>query len=280
MITTQNYSSEEGNKGFIVYFPIPPNTRVNKEYILYFDAPITLPKNYSTVISFEPFSGSYSVQVSEGFVPKVFVKIQTTKKIKTKTLLRLIIKDTKNNTLHTDYIMVVCSPESPVIINGILIDPSISGGVSPNGGGLFQIIDTTESSSSIGVGSSIIGPGIPDDEIFFVKSIISNNLIELNKVINFSINLPYSGGFSFTNNNCVNSNNTVYSGASSDYTVLDFNNNWTYKIRNQNIAQFIPEEPEENQDLVVLLPLKNTLFLGQSDFAQPIPSVCVIKIEE
>ena len=102
----------------------------------------------------------------------------------------------------------------------------------------------------------------------------------MNKVINFSTNVPYSGAFSFSNSDCVNLNNISYSGASSDYTVLDFNNNWTYKIRNQNIAQFIPEEPEENQDLVVLLPLKNTLLLGQSDFAQPIPSVCVIKIEE
>lgn len=292
MITTKNYSLEEGEKGFVVAFPTPANVDINKEYVLYFDTPILLPKNSSASISFEPSSGSYSIQVTSGFIPKIFIKIKGLKKLQIKTLLRLIVKDTKNNILHTDYILIICSPQSEVKILGTLLVYYV--GVSPlgpNGGSLIQIDDTTGSSSSITVGSSVTGPGlIPDAvvegigstrvETFFVRSILPNNVIELNVSFRFVAGIPYNGLFSFVNSiGCVDPNNVVYNDASSVYTALDYSNNWTYKVRDQNIAQFIFETPGQNQDLVVLLPLKNTALLGQTNNApQPIPSVCIIKL--
>ena len=278
MITTQNYSLEQGQKGFVVYFPSPSNIKKQTEYVLYFDTPVNLPKNPPTTITFEPQSGSYAVQGSSSLVPKIFMKIKALQKIQTKTLLRLNIKDTKNNILHTDYILIVCSPESKVSIAATLLFSNSSGGVGPNGGSVIQITDTTGSSSSIMVGSTVTGPGIPTTETYFVKSLISNTLIELNKVINFAANQPYSGTFSFVNSiGCIDPTNLVYNNASSVYTALDYNNNWTYTVRDQVIAKFILENPEQNQDMVVLLPVKNTALLGLPDSPQPIPSVCKVK---
>jgi hypothetical protein len=211
MITTQNYSLEEGQKGVIVYFPIPSSIKKQIEYILYFDTPINLPKNPPTTITFEPPSGSYSIQGSASLVPKIFMKVKALQKIQTKTLLRLTIKDTKNNILHIDYILIICSPQSEVNVSGTLL--VYSQGVSPlgpNGGALIQIDDATGSSSSITVGSYVTGPGlIPDNvvegvgstktETFFVRSILPNNVIELNVPFKFVAGIPYNGIFSFVN---------------------------------------------------------------------------------
>jgi hypothetical protein len=287
MITTKNYSLEEGEKGFVVDFPTPSNINVNKEYILYFDAPILLPKNSSASISFEPASGSYSVQVASGFIPKIFIKIKGLKKLQIKTLLRLIVKDTKNNILHTDYILIICSPQSEVKVSGTLL--VYSAGVSPlgpNAGSLIQI-DATESSSAITVGSIVTGPGLlPDStidglsnrvETFFVRSILSNNVIELNVAFRFIAGIPYTGIFSFLNSiSCVDPNKSTDNDAFSTYTALDYNNNWTYKIRDQIIAKFIPNAID--QSLVVLLPLKNTGILAPMSSSAPIPYVSIIKI--
>ena len=278
MITTQNYSLEEGQKGFIVYFPIPSSIKKQTEYVLYFDTPINLPKNPPTTITFEPPSGSYSIQGSASLAPKIFMKVKALQKIQTKTLLRLTIKDTKNNVLYTDYLLIICSPESKASVAGTLLFSTSSGGIGPNGGSIIQITDTTGASSSITLGSTVTGPGIPTTETYFVKSLISNTLIELNKVVNFVANQSYSGTFSFvTAIGCIDPTNLVYNNASSVYTALDYNNNWTYIVRDQVIVKFILENPEQNQGTVVLLPVKNTALLGSPESPQPRPSVCVLK---
>ena len=262
----------------MAYFPSPTNIKSQTEYVLYFDTPISLPKNPPTSISFEPASGSYSIQGSTGFVPKIFIKIKALHKIQTKTLLRLVIKDTKNNILYSDYLLIICSPETKVDVAGSLIPPGNSDAIGPNGGSVIRITDSTGSSSSIVVGSSVTGPGIPNTETFFVKSLISNTLIELNKLINFPTNQAYSGTFSFVSSvGCVDPTNLIYNNASSTYMALDYNNNWTYKVRNQVIVKFIPENPQTNKDTVILLPVKNTALLGLADSPQPIPASCLIK---
>jgi len=290
MITTQNYSLEQGGQGFMVYVPTPSNIKRQTEYVLYFDKPINFPKNPPTTVTFEPQSGSYSIQGSNNFIPKIFMKVKTLQKIQTKTLLRLIIKDTKNNILHIDYILIVCSPQSEVNVSGTLL--VYSQGVSPlgpNGGSLIQLDDTTGSSSSITVGSSVTGPGlIPSAVIegvvstnpgrFFVRSILPNNVIELNVPFRFVAGIPYNGIFSFVNSiGCIDPNNIIYNDSSSVYTALDYNNNWTYIVRDQVIIKFIVENPEENQDTVVLLPVKNTALLGSPESPQPIPAVSALK---
>ena len=274
----------------MVYFPTPLNIKRQTEYVLYFDTPVNLPKNPPTTVTFEPQSGSYAIQGSTNFIPKIFMKVKALKKIQTKTLLRLIIKDTKNNILHIDYILIVCSPQSEINVSGTLL--VYSQGVSPlgpNGGALIQLDDTTGSSSSITVGSSVTGPGlIPSAVIegvvstnagrFFVRSILPNNVIELNVPFRFVAGIPYTGTFSFINSiGCVDPNNVIYNDASSVYTALDYSNNWTYVVRDQVIIKFIVENPEENQDTVVLLPVKNTALLGSPESPQSIPAVSVLK---
>ena len=95
MINTQSYSLEQGEKGISISFPKPPISITNREnkYILYFDNPVLIPRNQSVSVSYEPSGGSYIINGSSDFIPKVFIKIKSLKKIQTKTLLRLNIKD-------------------------------------------------------------------------------------------------------------------------------------------------------------------------------------------
>lgn len=278
MINTQSYSLEQGEKGINISFPKPPISITNREnkYILYFDNPVLIPRSQSVSVSYEPSGGSYIINGSADFIPKVFVKIKSLKKIQTKTLLRLNIKDSKNNILHSDYLLIVCSPNSIVSINGTLLPSnSIVGGIGPNGGSVLQISETSSARTVI-VGSKVTGPSIAADLDVFVKSIITNNLIELDKIIPYNVTTA-TGTYVFTTYyGCFDPNRSIENDASSTYTALDYNNNWTYKIRDQIIAKFIPNIID--QSLVILLPLKNTGILAPMSSLAPIPYVSIIKI--
>jgi hypothetical protein len=278
MINTQSYSLEQGEKGINISFPKPPISITNREnkYILYFDNPVLIPRSQSVSVSYEPSGGSYIINGSADFIPKVFIKIKSLKKIQTKTLLRLNIKDSKNNILHSDYLLIVCSPNDTVSINGTLLPSnSIVGGIGPNGGSVLQISETSSARIVI-VGSKVTGPSIAANLNVFVKSIITNNLIELDQIIPY-IASSATGTYVFTTYyGCFDPNRSIDNDASSTYTALDYNNNWTYKIRDQIIAKFIPYVLD--QSLVVLLPLKNTGILAPMSSLAPIPYVSIIKI--
>lgn len=278
MINTQSYSLEQGEKGISISFTKPPISITNREnkYILYFDNPVLIPRNQSVSVSYEPSGGSYIINGSSDFIPKVFIKIKSLKKIQTKTLLRLNIKDSKNNILHSDYLLIVCSPNSTVSISGTLLPSnSIVGGIGPNGGSVLQISETSSARIVI-VGSKVTGPSIAANLNVFVKSVITNNLIELDQIVLYNASSA-TGTYIFTTYyGCFDPNRSIENDASSTYTALDYNNNWTYKIRDQIIAKFIPNTIDQN--LVVLLPLKNTGILAPMSSLAPIPYVSIIKL--
>lgn len=106
-----------------------------------------------------------------------------------------------------------------------------------------------------------------------VKSIISDTIFELNQQIGNT--LEYSGTYSLkTVLGCSNSieSNTIQSQL---YTLLNKENNWTYMVKNQIIAQFIPDP---GVDLIIFLPVKNTTLLAQDNQPAPIPEVSIVKL--
>jgi hypothetical protein len=351
MINTVNYSLEEAEKGIVISFPTPSNLKQQNQYILYFDTPVSLPQSPANVINFEPSNGSYSIFGSNLFNPTVFIKIKSLRKTQTKTLLRLIIKDTSNTIIYTDYILIVCYPESVVSVTGKLLSSS-SSNLGPNGGSLIQITGNNESTSSIVIGSTIQGPGLDQslnrvsktvstavssstsitlanvstlavgmsaykqdgtslgsivsiDEatstvvlsksvtlnaniiivfansgsgsaIITVKSIVSDTVFELNQQIGNSI--EYTGIYSLTTIfGCFTSTEST-TIESPLYTILDENNNWTYKVKDQIIAQFIPETSVLTSNLIIFLPIKNTTLLAKDSLPAPIPEVSIIKL--
>lgn len=243
MIIAQNISLTEGENGILLSFPEPVGLKQQDQYMLYFDAPIVLPENSDHTIVFEPDSGTYSIYGSPSFTPKVFIKIKSLKKIQTKTLIRLTIKNIKNSILYTDYMLVVCSPQDSINIAGRLTLTNINFG--PNGGSVIEITGTSETTDAIIIGSKITGPGLPTSETFSVSSIISSSLFEINRSI--GNNIIYEGSYTLSfSTACIDPNSIQQTSSSVSYTILDKNNNWTYKIKNQVIAQFIPENVVTN----------------------------------
>lgn len=275
MINTQSFSLDEAEKGVLISFPPPTNLKAKDQYILYFDAPVILPENAGTVIQFQPSNGSYSVVGSTSFIPKVLVNIKSLYRLQTKTLIRLVIKDLFNNIIYTDYIMLICSPESTSTINGRLLIAN-TGNVGPNGGSIVQITGSNQSTSAISIGDRIQGPGIPSNDKVYIKSIISSMSFELNKIIVLSAEM--SGVYTLIKSiGCVDPTTLSNNISNTLYTVLDVTNNWTYKVRNQIIAQFINNDLINNQDLTIFLPIKNTALLAKEDNPPPIPSISHIK---
>lgn len=275
MINTQSFSLDEAEKGVLISFPQPTNLKVANQYILYFDAPVILPENAGTVVKFQPTNGSYAVIGSSAFVPKVLVNIKSLYRLQTKTLLRLIIKDTTNSIIYTDYLMLICSPESTTSVSAKLLVPT-TGSTGPNGGSIIQLTQSNQSTSIIAIGDRVQGPGIPVSETVYVKSIISSVSFELTKIV--PIAAEQSGTYTITKQiGCVDPSAILNNISSTLYTILDVTNNWTYKVRNQVVAKFVSDDPINNQDLTIFLPIKNTALLAQEDSPAPIPSVSRIK---
>lgn len=276
MLNTLEVSLDQAEEGILVNFPTPTNLKVKDRYIVYFDAPISLPTNTGTSISFQPLNGEYTIIGTTPFTPKIFVQIKSLYRIQTKTLVRLIIKDTSNAIIYTDYILLICSPESTTSLSGKLLIPN-AGGIGPNGGSLIQITGSNQSTSTILVGDRVTGPGIPSGSKIYVKSIINSLTFELTQVI--TTNTELSGTFVLVRSlECVDPSKISNTSSSVIYTILDNINNWTYKIRDQIIAKFIVDDPDNNSDIVLLLPIKNTALLAKDDFPHPIPETSIIKV--
>jgi len=276
MLNTLEVSLDQAEAGILVNFPTPANLKIKDRYIVYFDTPISLPTNAGTSVVFQPSNGEYTIIGTAPFIPKVFIQVKSLYRIQTKTLVRLIIKDTSNAIIYTDYILLLCSPESTTSLSGKILIPN-AGGIGPNGGSLIQITGSNQSTSTILVGDRVTGPGIPSGSKIYVKSIINSLTFELNQVI--TTNTELSGTFVLVRSlECVDPSKISNTVSSVIYTILDNINNWTYKIRDQIIAKFIVDDPDNNSDIVLLLPIKNTALLAKDDSPHPIPETSIIKV--
>lgn len=281
MINTVNYSLEEGEAGILLRFTVN-KTQLKKRdlYIIEFDSPVSLPYDPPVTLAFTPDPPSYSIINYDNINPQIFVKIKSLHRAETKTLLRLTIKDIYNTILYTDYILVVCSPQSTIKFEGSLLPVSINNNANnnlgDNGGSLIKL----DQSNAIGldIGMSVTGPGLAANTIYTIVAIVNNDTVELNRAVPTFDNRAISGTFVFTRvTGCVDPSSLALRSTQPVYTILDFSNNWTYKVGNRIIAQFIVENKNNYLDTIVLLPIKNAALLNTSDNSATIPSISVIK---
>lgn len=277
MINTINHSLEEGEEGLLLRFNVNM-TQLKKrdQYVISFDSPVSLPYDPPVTLFFTPDPPSYSIINTSSIFPQIFVKIKSLHRAETKTLIRLTIKDIYNTVLYTDYLLVICSPQSTLRLEGSLLPSNISSNIGDNGGSLIRI--SQSGTVRLNEDMTVTGPGLPTDDTFFIRS-ISNDLVELNKLVERSDNSrAINGTFTFTRStSCVDPSSLSARSNQPTYTILDFSNNWTYSIGGRIIAQFILSNRNNNLDTIVLLPIKNASLLNNPDVPANIPSVSVIK---
>jgi len=274
-IPVVNYSLEQGEAGFLLDF-IVDRTQLKKRdaYIISFDSPVSLPKNPPNTILFEPASASYTVYGENNFVPKIFIKIKSLHRAQTKTLIRLTIKDIYNTILYLDYIMVICSPQSVIKLKASLLSNANGTNIGGSGGSLIRL-DTAEA-GTLNIGMAVSGPGIPTNQTYSILNIVDANTVELNQLIN--TNIGYNGVYEFVRStSCVDPSSLSNRDIQPVYTILDYFNNWTYKVADRIIAQFIVDDRNNNLDTLVLLPIKNASLLNTTDLSANIPIISVIK---
>lgn len=280
MINTVNHSLEEGEAGLLLRFNVnKAQLKRRDQYIIEFDSPVSLPYDPPVTLSFTPNPPSYSVINYDDINPQVFVQIKSLHRAETKTLLRLTIKDVYNTILYTDYLLIVCSPQSTIKFEGSLLPTNINtnvNNVGDNGGSLIKLAQPN--TIRLDIGMSVSGPGLAANETYTIIAIVNSDTIELNKLVPTFDNRTITGTFTFTRiTGCVDPSSLALRATQPVYTILDFANNWTYKVGNRIIAQFIVEDKNNYLDTVVLLPIKNAALLNNSDNPATIPSVSVIK---
>lgn len=284
MITEFNTNITNLENGIVLAFPVPTSLSLRQEYICYFDATNIIPDSIIADITFTP--SSYNISGSNQSLPTVIVKAKLSHKIRTKILVRLIIKNTANIVVHTDYILINCAPNNATFsIKGkILVETPANYG--PNGGRLFAMSEANQLAPSLVTeGDVLTSTLIPDTMKVTIGKNIDPFTFELNvtsgngEVIESSINNPklsgyeYVGNFTITKADCVGINLHEYP----KYTILDQSNNWTYKLNNKILAQFIPNNIENSYDSVILLPLKDFSTLNDNQ-PQNIPEVSFITV--
>jgi len=269
MIRTITYSLEEGEKGFILPFTLPSGGISPKDqYILTFDAPVSLPTNPAATVSFEPSNGSYVIFGRQNLAPKTFVRIKSLHRAETKTLIRLTIKDVLNTILYRDYAMIICVPQSITELSATLLPSNNSSNIGPKAGSIVRLNNITNGSISgntgtLDLGMTVRGPGIPTNEIYYIVTIINATDVELNKAIPVPTNnISTTGTFQFIRQTgCVDPSTLLKRSVISTYTVLDQSNNWTYITNNKLITKFVPFDIDQNSDTIILLPIKNSSLL-------------------
>lgn len=285
MIRTITYSLEEGEKGFVLPFTLPSGGIAPKDqYVLTFDAPVSLPTDPPTTVSFEPSNGSYVIFGRQNLAPKTFVKIKSLHRAETKTLIRLTIKDVLNTILYRDYTMIICVPQSVTELSATLLPNTSTNNLGPKGGSIVRLNTITNGNLSgntaqLDIGMIVKGPGIPTNDIYYITTIINATDVELNKSITIPTNISSTGTFEFIRQTgCVDPNTLLKRSVISTYTVLDQSNNWTYIANNKLITRFVPFDIDQKSDIVILLPIKNSSLLLASDDPMPIPDVSIIKL--
>lgn len=282
MINILNLSLSEAENGFFIRFNKPNNLVPDTVYSVYFDNVVSLPSDPPSIVTFVPENGSYTVLGSSIDSPQIWTKIQTTHTVQTKTLIRLTIKNTNNTIIYTDYILVVASPSDIIAFEGTIL-AAITNNYGPNGGRILEISNTNQATSSVALGDIVKGPGIPDNVVVTIQSVLTTSRLELLEApseTGASIGIEtYSGTYSIIREvGCVNPLDQEYFQLGSQYTVLDYTNNWTFNIKNKILAKLIIDDPIAQQDTIMLLPIKNVTLIANPDVAPVIPALSVIKI--
>lgn len=277
MLQTINFSLEEAEKGVVISFANPSGAIPRKDdYFLYFDCPVSLPKNPPTTLTFNPASASYVVSGQSSFVPKIAVKIKSLHRSETQNLLRLTIKDNLNYVLYTDYLLVVCIPKATISLTSTLLRSDIASNIGPNGGSKIVVNDTSTAVSELTQGMVVSGPGIPSSTSPSIRTVITSNEFELSSLITTSVDRP--GTYTFTRSvKCADPEVLLQRESQSQYIVLDKNNNWTYTYNDRFIARF--DRIDKNDDsLIVFLPAKNVALFPGDDDSSSIPDSLLVNI--
>jgi hypothetical protein len=269
-----NKSLEEGEKGFLLVFPPPPSGSVPIKDLYRFDFEVVNKspqitdtnndKNHNII--FTPSIVNNSEKAS--FISKsissninIGIKITSIHRAETQTLVRLRIKDIYNAVLYTDYILIICSPKQTIGIRGSIVPSSSSSSLGPNGGRIL-----TFNENDIGILSQLFtrmvvtGPGIPENDTFFVKSFLDTDRSSI-EILPFFLSSDenISGLYTFTSIfSCVSEQDLKDIDLKNRYIVLEQNNNWSYFFREKLIAQFVPNtDIDDYENTVILLESKN-----------------------
>jgi len=278
MIKTYNYSITQAECGVLVNFnpvfssfvdglgiPINslPNLPAKETYLLSFSVENTIPSGKAN-ITLSP--STYTISNSKAFVPQVSAKISTQFNGESQSLIKLTIKDIYNNHLYSDYVNIVCSPNSTIQKNGTY-NTTTKGS---NGGTLINV-ETTD--LLIGMTVKDIGSG-SSSNTFSIINIPSNGSIEILDNTAPSTLPIGSRTFEFTRNiGCIAPNN---SSTSISYIYLNASNNWTYKVNDKIIAKF--NRANINDNITIVLQAKNASKLPDKGSKQDIPSISIVRV--
>lgn len=283
MINTLNLTLAQAQSGFLIRFSPPENLKPDTLYNVYFDSVVSLPDTPPSVVSFIPNSRSYSILGSSIGSPQIWLNIQSTHTVQTKTLIRLTIQNTNNSIVYTDYILVIASPSDTISFEGKILSAQSTANFGPNGGRILEIINANQSTDSVAIGDTINGPGIPDSVIVTIRSVISASRLELLETpleVDAAIDgNEHSGTYTIIRQiGCINPLDQEYFQLSSQYTVLDSTNNWTYYIKNKTLVKLVIDDTEAQQNTVALLPIKNVSLISDAAIPPNIPALSVVKI--
>jgi hypothetical protein len=282
-----NVSLEEGDKGFLLTFPPPPETSVPilDRYIVSFDVAARLPLHPPAEIIFTPDSNNNPAQ--ESYLKssikdsiQIGISIKSIHKAETQSLIRLNVKDIYNNILYTDYILVICSPNKVVKLNGSILSSLEKRG--PNNGRILRIRadESVDAVSLLLTRMSVTGPGIPADKQISIYGFIDSNRAEM-ELFPFdfvlSSNLSYdsaAGQYTFTQIvSCPTPADLAEIEFNNRFLVLDKDNNWTFSFRDRVIAQFIKYSGINDDNISILLNIKNFDALVGENSPVPIPGL-------
>jgi hypothetical protein len=278
MIKTYNYNITQAECGVLVNFNpvfssfvdglgIPanslPNLPAKETYILSFSVENTIPSGKAT-ITLSPIT--YTIANSKAFIPQVSAKINTQFNGESQSLIKLVIKDIYNNHLYSDYVNIVCSPNSTIQRNGTY--NTINKG--PTNG---TIINVESSDLLIGMTVKDIGSGASSNTFSIIKIISSGSIEILDNTLPSTLPAG-SRTFEFTRNiGCIAPDNN---SGNISYIYLNQSNNWTYKVNDKIIAKF--NRANNNDNVTIVLQAKNASKLPDKGSKQDIPSVSIVRV--
>ena len=272
------------------------------DYFYYFDYVRSTPDRPVPEIAFTPPSASYTMRGNKSFSPKIFVSIKTTHASQIQVLFRLTIKDRYNKTLYTDYKMITTKSEESITMNATILNSNNIGNLGPSGNSIIEIQDTnlginrgglaagdensfsSQSLTLIKPGMEVDGPGIPEDiKPVYIKGIIfgTNNQFELSVLIptiGDEETNPRQGLYTFTRDQaCLPPEVIEERELVGNYIILDKTNSWKYIFQDRVIASFYRED-QEDEDIVIFLPVKNASLLPNKQEPSDIALAPITKI--
>lgn len=287
-----NKSLEEADKGFLLSFP-PPSGIIKKQdlYKYDFDVAYRLPLNPLATVAFTPSSPGDTAKASYlsssiNASINVGVSIKSIHKSETQSLIRLNIKDIYNNILYTDYILVICSPQQRISLRGEIL-PRIGGNresIGPNGGRVLRIDtinNTSDAISQLLRRMRVEGPGIPVDQTVTISTFIEDSRSDIELLPYFEIanefnsNFSARGSYVFTiTTSCTSEEDLREIAFNNQFVILDKTNNWSFSFRDRKVLQFIRNTGITDEDISVLLDIKNfdALLGNNSPSSIPIAS--------